>query len=246
MKKIFRTSLFLVITSLFIRCNANYTATHTAINYNQLDSTMTQESRSLAKLISPYNEGLEVKMNTVINTSEKDMLKARPEGILSNFVADLIFEEVNELVGLTGDLCLLNHGGLRSSLPSGNITVGNIYQLMPFDNEAVILKLKGEKILEIAHYLAKSGGEPVSNIQLNLSSPELILVNNKPVNTKTTYNVITSDYLANGGDKMYFFENPVSIKKTGLKIRDLIIEHIQEEKEQGRTLNATLDGRLSK
>jgi hypothetical protein len=38
----------------------------------------------------------------------------------------------------------------------------------------------------------------------------------------------------------------VSIKKTGLKIRDLIIEHIQEEKEQGRTLNATLDGRLSK
>ncbi len=103
MKKIFRTSLFLLITSLFIRCNANYTATHTAINYNQLDSTMTQESRSLAKLISPYNEGLEVKMNTVINTSEKDMLKARPEGILSNFVADLIFEEVNELVGLTGD-----------------------------------------------------------------------------------------------------------------------------------------------
>ncbi|HCY46267.1 MAG TPA: hypothetical protein DHU89_06250 [Flavobacteriales bacterium] len=246
MKKIFRTLLFLVITALFMRCNTNYTATNTAVNYNQLDSTMTQKSRSLAKLISPYNEGLEAKMNAVINTSEKDMLKARPEGILSNFVADLIFEEVNELADFTGDLCLLNHGGLRSSLPSGDITVGNIYQLMPFDNEAVILQLKGEKILEIAHYLAQSGGEPVSNIQLNLTSPELILVNNKRVNTESTYNVITSDYLANGGDKMYFFTNPVSIKKTGLKIRDLIIEYIQEEKEQGRTLNATLDGRISK
>lgn len=244
MKKIFRISLSLVITALFMHCSANFNATNTAISYNQLDSTMTEESRSLAKLIKPYNQGLETTMNSVINTSEKDMLKARPEGILSNFVADLIFEEVNELAEFNGDLCLLNHGGLRSSLPSGNITVGDIYQLMPFDNEAVIIELKGEKILEIAQYLAESGGEPVSNIKLKISSPELILVNNKRVNTNTTYNVITSDYLANGGDKMDFFENPVSIKKTGLKIRDLILEHIQEEKELGRTLNAILDGRL--
>ena len=109
MKKIFRTSLFLVITALFMRCNANYTATNTAINYNQLDSTMTQESRSLDKLISPYNEGLEAKMNTVINTSEKDMLKARPEGILSNFVADLIFFATNNALIMGGYLGLANN-----------------------------------------------------------------------------------------------------------------------------------------
>ena len=228
-----------------MRCNTNYNATNTVINYNLLDSTMTQDSPSLAKLISPYNDGLEYKMNTVINTSEKDMLKAKPEGILSNFVADLVFEEVNELGDFNGDLCLLNHGGLRSSLPFGNITMGNIYELMPFDNEAVLIELEGEKLLEIAHYLVNSGGEPVSNIKLSLSAPELMLVNNKPINFNTTYNVITSDYLANGGDRMNFFENPVSTKKTGFKIRDLIIEHIQEEKKQGRTLNATLDGRIS-
>ena len=245
MNRIFQTLLFLVVIVFFMRCNANYNATNTAINYNMLDSTMTQDCPSLAKLISPYNDGLESKMNTVVNTSEKDMLKAKPEGILSNFVADLVFEEVNELGDFNGDLCLLNHGGLRSSLPFGNITMGNIYELMPFDNEAVLIELEGEKLLEIAHYLVKSGGEPVSNIKLSLSAPELMLVNNKPINFNTTYNVITSDYLANGGDKMNFFENPVSTKKTGFKIRDLIIEHIQEEKKQGRTLNATLDGRIS-
>ncbi len=245
MKIIFQTLLVLVVVIGLSHCNANYTTTSYTAEYNLLDSTMTGTSASLESIIAPYNDGLESQMNTVINTTSEPMTKARPEGILSNFTADLVFEEVNELEDFEGDMCLLNHGGLRSSLPKGNIKIGDIYQLMPFDNEAVVVELSGEKIIEIAFYLADSGGEPVSNIQLNLNSPQLMTINGRPVNKSKTYKVITSDYLANGGDRMTFFENPLSIQKTGLKIRDLIIEYIKEEKEVGQTLKSELDGRIS-
>lgn len=184
-------------------------------------------------------------MKRVINTSDVAMVKARPEGVLSNFVADLVLEEVNELEGFQADFCLLNHGGLRAALPQGEIRVESIYELMPFDNEAVVLTLTGEKVLEIAEYLTIKGGEPVSGLTLNLKDLSSLKINGKPVDPSATYKVATSDYLANGGDKMVFFADPLQRESTSLKIRDLIIEHIEEEQAAGNTLNSTLDGRIS-
>ncbi len=238
--------LFSVLVSVFLGCRGVYSPSSTTTEYNILDSTQIYTDASLVDMIQPYSEGLEAQMNRVLNTSEVEMFKARPEGLLSNFVADLIFEEVNEILDEPADFCLLNHGGLRRALPKGNITVGNIYELMPFDNEAVAVELSADKVKEIFSYLSNSGGEPVSNLQLNLSKPEEGLIGGKAVQNTTTYQVITSDYLANGGDKMYFFDNPINKTKTGLKIRDLIIEHIEEEQLEGKTLKSSLDERITK
>ena len=63
------------------------------------------------------------------------------------------------------DFCLLNNGGLRFSLDSGNITRGDIYKLMPFDNKMVIVKIFKEDIFEIFRYIEKKGGEPISKLK---------------------------------------------------------------------------------
>ena len=42
------------------------------------------------------------------------------------------------------------------------------------------------------------------------------------------YFVLTSDYLQEGGDKMNFFKNPVSLHKTGYKIRTAIIDYFKK------------------
>jgi len=241
-----RTSLFLLLASaLFLRCNKKPYLSTTSGEYTLLDSTFISEDSELEEIIKPYDDGLSAEMNTVINTSEVAMVKARPEGLLSNFVADLILEEVNELEGVHADFCLLNHGGLRSALPKGDIKVETIYELMPFDNEAVVLTLTGKRVQEIAEYLTIKGGEPVSGLTLNLSDLNTLKINDLAVNPESSYNVVTSDYLANGGDKMVFFSDPLQRVSTSLKIRDLIIEHIKEERAVGKTLNSTLDGRIS-
>jgi len=171
--------------------------------------------------------------------------KARPEGLLSNFVADLVFNETAKLDGFKADFCLLNHGGLRAPLPKGDIKVKNIYELMPFENEVVIVEIEGHKVKEIASYLNYTGGEPVSGIKLNLSTNPEILIQNKAVDVNRTYKIITSDYLAKGGDKMYFFSEPISLVKTGIKLRDMIMNHVKELTKSGKTLKANLDGRIS-
>ncbi len=243
MKLLFRFTFFLVLVVSLWRCNAKPYHAITTGKYELLDSTYNSSSEELEQLIAPYNDGLASKMARVLNTSDQAMVKNRPEGLLSNFCADLIFEEVTELKGFEADFCLLNHGGLRSALPQGEITVEDIFQLMPFDNEAVVLELSGENVLKIASYFSTSGGEPISQATVDLSE-STIKIKGEFVDINATYKVITSDYLANGGDKMTFFNAPISVKKTGLKIRDLIIEYIEEEFQEGNTLKSTLDGRI--
>jgi len=233
-----------VVAVCSTRCNNSYTASKTSVNYQTIEASSTTNEK-LEELISPYDEALKTEMSVVIGSINYDMFKARPEGLLSNFTADLVLSEVNEMAEHEADICLLNHGGLRAPLLSGKITVGNVYELMPFENEIVILELEGKKIAEIANYFSETGGEPIANAEINLSAKS-ILISGKEINPNLTYKVATTDYLANGGDKMYFFSKPVNYVKTGVKMRDMIINHIKEETLEGKVLKAELDGRVRK
>ena len=59
-----------------------------------------------------------------------------PESLLGNFVTDLCLRQYSNIA----DICVMNNGGLRSNLTKGEITRGDIYTLMPFENELVILE----------------------------------------------------------------------------------------------------------
>jgi len=112
---------------------------------------------------------------------------------------------------------------------------------MPFDNELVVLELNKEDYLELLDYICKRGGEPFSGISIIMDKEGNVLSNSWPVNFENNekVKVITSDYLANGGDKMSFFQNKKQYK-VGLKLRDAIIDHCNKND----TIIATLDGRI--
>ena len=56
--------------------------------------------------------------------------------------------------------------------------------------------------------------------------------------------MVTSDYLAMGGDKMEFFNKPVDLKYLDVLIRDLIIDYLKEQTQAGNSINPQLDGRI--
>ena len=108
---------------------------------------------------------------------------------------------------------------------------------MPFDNKIVIVKIFKEDILEIFKYFEKKGGEPISKLRVDIK-------NNKVVNhnldlMKDTFCVLTSDYLANGGDNMTFFVDK-EVENLNVMLRDLIIEHCKRKD----TITSTLDQRI--
>ena len=219
------------------------------INVNIKDSII--EDASAKQLIEPYKKDLEKEMNEVLIISETAFEKAQPEGALGNLVADIVFEKGNERYRPDdfkyADFCLLNNGGLRVSLPQGEITKGKVFELMPFENEIVILTLNGEKVSELIHYIISVGGQPVSGLQIkSMSQPNSqALIQGVPFDKNKTYKVITSDYLSAGGDKMEFFKNAIKVETTGYKIRDAIIDYLTNEKEKGNSLKPHPGGRLT-
>jgi 2',3'-cyclic-nucleotide 2'-phosphodiesterase (5'-nucleotidase family) len=170
---------------------------------------------------------------------------------LSNFVSDLILGYAQDFVsknkqGIQVNFSLMNHGGLRTSLPMGKITTGDIFELMPFENELVLLKLTGSQVSELAHYIASRDGEGVSGISFGIKSGRAVWVEiqSKPLEIDSTYWMVTNDYIANGGDGMKVLTSASQRIITGTKIRDVIINHLKDMKLKGQTVTAKTDGRI--
>jgi 2',3'-cyclic-nucleotide 2'-phosphodiesterase (5'-nucleotidase family) len=167
-------------------------------------------------------------MNEVLAIAEVDFIVQRPASNLMNWVANTLFINQTKTVRLSQPVvCLLNTGGIRSSIGKGNVTLGDIYKVMPFDNTVVWVELPISVLPEIEAYLNKSGGEPMANLTLIEGK---LSITSSPENA-THFWVITSDYLLNGGDKMTFFTKRTNVNETGKLLRDALIE---EARNQGK------------
>jgi 2',3'-cyclic-nucleotide 2'-phosphodiesterase (5'-nucleotidase family) len=241
--------LFLPLTG----CKQQYKLTDSKSGNKEINNELSTNDFS-ETTISPYRVELASKMNEVINTSLIDMEVGTPEGLLGNFVCDLTFIKAKEISDKPVDFCLLNNGGLRTPLPKGEITRGKIFELMPFENEIVIVELSGENMLDLIDYIktkslmtnSRKAGVPVSGLRMIINNDKVseVKIGTFAFDKSKNYRVATSDYLSNGGDHMGFFLDPISIENTGIKLRDAILTHIINLDNKNTELNAILDGRI--
>lgn len=198
-------------------------------------------------IISPYKKSLDKEMKEVICFSEQAMEKGQPESLLGNWVADLSFNYAKKSTNINPHFCILNYGGLRTSIPKGEITKERIYSLMPFENELVVVVITKEKFNQLIKYLISVGGQPVSNITIKKISEDVekVKIEGVDINTQKEFRVLTTDYLAKGGDKMDFFLNPIEIIYTNMKLREVIINHCIDTNSKGKKISSQLDNRIS-
>ncbi len=215
-------------------------------------STAHEKDHTVDSVIAIYRTALEAEMHEILAYSAHTMSRGTPEGLLNNFVADLCFEIGNVIYDPADnqpiDFCLLNYGGLRASIPEGPVTLANVFELMPFENEMVVLTLTPEKVLELFDYLAASTvGMPVSGLRIRITDGQVadVKTSGNEFDPSRNYKVLTSDYLAGGGDNMTFFLNPVHEEYLELRIRDAIIRHLREQHKMGNVISSSLDGRIS-
>jgi 2',3'-cyclic-nucleotide 2'-phosphodiesterase (5'-nucleotidase family) len=220
----------------------NVSETHYIINKNEIDS-------ATYKTILPYKKNHDELMSKVIATSEAAFVKGDVESTLGNWFCDAVISESNLLLGKDSvmlDVAVFNKGGLRNSLPKGSITVGNIFELMPFDNELVLLKLSAAQFKDMCDKIAEKGGIPVGGMRMTMKGATAgdITVKGKPFDMNKDYWVVTSDYLANGGDNYIFFKNAKERRAMNALLRDVIISYCTRVTTQGQTLKPYLDGRI--
>lgn len=190
--------------------------------------TEVSEQNNIDSIVAPYKKELDKEMLRVIATAPDNFTKGRPNGSLNNWAADAIITyQINGMDMNIPTLCLLNTGGLRSPINKGDVTVGDIYRLMPFDNEIVWVVMPKSVIPEIEAYMKNSGGEPISGATIVKGKLELLGDND----SLDYFHIITSDYLLNGGDKMTFFEKSTKVVHTGDLMRDAMLEVARVQKE---------------
>jgi len=205
-----------------------------AVNLEQIKITKEQlADSSLTAFIAPFKQEMDAQMRLKIAESEHDFIVKRPSSNLMNWMADAVFINQTRNVRLSHPaFCLLNTGGIRSSIGKGDVLLNDLFKVMPFDNTIVWAKIPIKSLEKISAYLIKSGGEPISNVKMK--NGQLLL---SGVGEKASVNyfwVITSNYLFNGGDNMNFFQDAVETIETKTLIRDVLI---QEAKFQEILLN---------
>lgn len=182
---------------------------------------------SIDSIVAPYKEELNAEMNEVIAYAERPFEKGRPGGSLNNWAADALLQSQIGKTKIAGPVfSLLNVGGLRNSINEGDVTLGDMFKVMPFDNEVVWVEMPVESLQDIASYLTASGGEPISGAELKNGK---LLVDGVNEDTKTIW-ILTSNYLMNGGDNMNFFQQQISVTHTDELLRDAFVRVAKEQK----------------
>lgn len=202
------------------------------------------------RYIRPYRDSVAQQMNRVIGTNAQNLTAYAPESPLSNFVADLMLESSVQIAReknlQTPHMALVNIRGLRGMLPAGKITVGVIFQLMPFENQMVLVRLSGSQLIDLFRHMATFNGDGISGASFAIQANQTVsrpLVAEHNIDPHKEYWIATSDYLANGGDYYTLLTQSPQIP-LNITIREMIIRHIEHLTASGKTIESTTDQRI--
>ena len=196
-----------------------------------------KEIPSIEEFVKPYRENIDKDLNTILAYAPQTIDKTGEwQTTIGNLLADVSLQRSNLIFSSREkkdiDICLLNHGGIRSIISKGNVTARTAYEIMPFENSAIIVALKSDQIIEIANYIiSEKKPHPLSGLNFTIGKDKLaknLLVHGKPLENERMYYVVTSDYLANGGDNMTFFKKGIASYTIDYKLRNVLIDYFKE------------------
>lgn len=243
MKNIFFFLLLLSASS----CTKHFIATEYKFEEQRLNPNSPSDGK-IAAIIQPYKDSLDKEMNVVLAVSDTILTKSIPESDLGNLMCDLILKKSKDYCNCKIDFTFLNNGGIRlPNLPKGNITLGKIIELMPFENLIDIMNVSGKTLDTLFNYMAAKGGWQISGACYKFKNEKAfdVFINGEPLNSNKNYAIAVSDYLAQGGDNCTML---AVLPKTILKksLRDAIIDGLKEMNLRGENIKSVIDGRVQK
>ncbi|MEX2457019.1 MAG: 5'-nucleotidase [Balneolaceae bacterium] len=203
-----------------------------AFTEQEIENATLTEDTKIAELLDQHREGYRAEMGSVLTMIEEPLTFEKPESSLGNIVADALryraSREALQLVhiGIIGD------GSFRLNLNQGPLTMGDVYEFMPYENHLVMLKLTGDQVLELADQIAEQGGSPISGMRFQLENNRArgVIVNSQVVSSNQEYWVATSNYVADGGDNFPVLWEAQERIDFDLSIKELYVDHFRNRK----------------
>ncbi|MGI1663807.1 bifunctional metallophosphatase/5'-nucleotidase [Palleronia sp. KMU-117] len=210
----------------------------------------------VAELGGPIEELKAQVVGTAAEMIEGDRTVCRAvECPMGNLVADAMLDRVRDQ-GVT--IAIQNGGGLRASIDAGEITMGEVLTVLPFQNTLATFEATGQMIIDALEngvsqvedgagrfpqvaglkYSWKASNEPGSRIL------DVMVADGDgwvPIDPATVYGVVTNDYMRNGGDGYRMFREGMNPYDFGPGLEMVLADYIAA---MGGTYTPYIDGRI--
>jgi len=170
---------------------------------------------------------------------------------LGNLVAEAMLERAR---GRGAQIAVTNGGGIRASIPAGEVTVGQVLEVLPFGNTLAVTTITGAQLraaLENGVSQVESGGGRFPQIagfrftydpaQPAGSRVTSITVGGGAVDPGASYTVATNNFMLVGGDGYTAFAEGSNRADTGFILADLVEQYIAANS----PVNIGTDGRIA-
>jgi 5'-nucleotidase/UDP-sugar diphosphatase len=162
----------------------------------------------ISEVIRPYQERTEREMARVVGEAAVPLPRGSAgSSVMGNLVTDAM------RLRFEADFSFQNLGGLRADLPAGPVTAGDIFSVLPFGNELVIIDLDGRMLRRIVERKVRgnSSGICVSGIRVEYdpSRPDwdrvvALEVGGEPWDPDRRYKAVCTDFLLEGNSGLDF------------------------------------------
>lgn len=243
------------------------------------------EDETTAEKLSYYADQVEEKMQEIIGFSDGLLCNERtpgsnhssgaecvagsPEREFMNQHGSIMGNVVSEAfvdLSIRADIAIQNSGGVRNTISKGEVSVGNAFNVLPFDNLLVNLDMKGQEIINTIEDAidnvvvnSSSGAFPVAanlRFDVDMNAAKGARITNVEARRKNEdgsfgewhaieldgdYVVVTNDFIAQGGDRYDSFvpvyEDEERREDTGLLYTDSLINYIKKLEARGESLD---------
>ena len=215
---------------------------------NYLYDDEVPDDEQMLKVIGKWKDKLKQITDEVVTTSPTALTRSYgEESNMGDMVADAMLNAHPEY-----DFAVTNSGGLRQDIDAGVVRVGDLISAFPFPNTIVQLQMKGVDMRAIFEH-----GAGLTNGILQVSKGvEVVYDESKPIGSRIvkcningvplddgkTYKVLTSNFLADGGDGFLIFKKTLSYKNTGVEMLDSMVKYLKKFK----TFDQKIEGRVRK
>ena len=201
---------------------------------------------AFSDIIEDYNAEVKEKMDLKLGYAPFNINRGTPESPLGNLSADGLIWAAKTFHDRTADVAIYNSGGVRSNIVRGDVTLGKIYSVFPFDNILTIVTIKGSKLRQL---LTMVPGSCYVNKGVKIvkrgKTITTMTVGGQEIDDERNYTVATIDYVRDNDKYASIFEDCIDQEDSVEMIRDYFGEYFRYIADQnGGDIIGNTDGRI--
>ncbi|WGW05486.1 bifunctional metallophosphatase/5'-nucleotidase [Tropicibacter oceani] len=205
-----------------------------------LDGSVVEEEATKARIAEAAVPLEEIRNKVVAEAAEaiegnRDVCRAM-ECSMGNLVADAMLDRVKDQ-GI--EIAIANSGGLRASIDAGEVTMGEVLTVLPFQNTLSTFQVTGAVVVEalengVSQVEEGAGRFPQVAGMTFAFDPKAeagsrvsdVMVGGAPIEMDKLYGVVSNNYVRNGGDGFKMFVDAQNAYDFGPDLADVTAEYI--------------------